>query len=85
MIPKNYPVRLLNVILEGLDDTQLKATYSGKGSNPTIPPIILFKILVYAYMNKTYSSRDIVALCRRDIHFIWLLQDYGSLSIQTLG
>ncbi|WP_374058037.1 transposase, partial [Hafnia paralvei] len=46
--------------------------YSTKGRNPEVSPIILFKILVYAYMNNIYSSRKIEKACRRDINFIWL-------------
>jgi transposase len=36
--------------------------------------MILFKIIVYAYMNDIYSSRKIEKACKRDINFIWLLQ-----------
>ena len=85
MIPKNDPVRLLNEILEGLDYTKLDAAYSDEGRNPAVPPIILFKLLVYAYMKRAYSSRDIAALCREHIHFIWLLQGYMAPSHNTMA
>lgn len=76
-IDKNDPVRLLSGILEGLNYTKLLSTYSENGRNSAVPPVILFKILVYAYMNRVYSSRDIHKLCRRDIHFMWLLNGFG--------
>ena len=37
----------------------------------------MVEILVYAYMNRAFSSREIQRLCQRDIHFIWLLNVQG--------
>ena len=31
--------------------------------------------MIYGYMNKLYSSRDIENACRRDINFMFLLED----------
>ena len=45
----------------------------------------MFKVLVYAYMNRTFSSRDIQRLCQRDIHFIWLLHGYPAPSHHTIN
>ena len=58
-IPPHDPVRLLNQLLEGLNDKKLLSTYSDKGRNSVVPPVIMFKILVYAYMNRAFSSREI--------------------------
>ena len=33
----------------------------------------MFKIMTYAYMDFTYSSRKIETACRRDINYMWLL------------
>lgn len=84
-IAKNDPVRLLNEILEGLNYTKLYQTYSSKGRHTSVPPIIMVKIMVYAYMNRTYSSRDIEQLCQRDINFIWLLNGYPAPSHHTIS
>ena len=84
-IPKNDPVRLLNQLLEGLNYTRLLSTYSDKGRKSAVPPIILFQILVYAYMNRTFSSREIEKLCQRDLHFIWLLRGYPAPSHHTIN
>lgn len=35
----------------------------------------MFEILVFAYMNGIYSSRDIESACRHDIRFMWILQN----------
>lgn len=67
-------VRLLFEVTEGLDYTELYKTYSTLGRNPAIAPNILFRILIYGYINKLYSSREIEKACKRDINFIWLLQ-----------
>lgn len=32
------------------------------------------KIMLYAYINEIYSSRDMEIACRRDINFIFLLE-----------
>ena len=69
-IKKEDPVRWLNEILEGLDYTRLLAPYSHKGRKPSVPPIILFKILMFAEMYRSYSSRDIESLCRYDVRFM---------------
>jgi len=73
MIPENDSVRLLNAILEEIDYTRLYDAYSLKGTKPAVEPKIMFKILVYAYLNGIYSTRKIADACRRDINFIWLL------------
>ena len=47
-------VRLLFKVTEGLDYTNLYKAYSTKGRNPAIDPVILFRIVLYGYMNKLY-------------------------------
>lgn len=74
LIPEDDSVRLLSQILEGLNYSHLMQAYSHLGRKPSVHPKNLFKVLVYAYMNKIYSSRDIEKACKRDINFMWLLQ-----------
>lgn len=73
LIPENDSVRLLNEILEGLSYKKLDNAYSPNGRKSALNPRIMFKILVYAYMNNIYSSRKIEQACKRDINFMWLL------------
>ena len=73
IIPEDDSVRLLNQIAEELDYRELYATYAPEGRKPVAEPKTLFKIMAYAYMEFTYSSRKIEAACRRDINFMWLL------------
>ncbi|MBU3130803.1 transposase, partial [Clostridium tagluense] len=74
LIPEDDSVRLLSQILEELYYKNLNEAYSSQGRKPAVEPKILFKILVYAYMNDIYSSRKIEKACKRDINFMWLLQ-----------
>ena len=67
-------MRLLSLMMEELDYKKLYEAYSPNGRNPAVPPKILFKILIYAYMNDIWSSRKIELACKRDINFMWLLQ-----------
>ena len=85
MIKKDDPVRLLLEVTEGLDYTSLYNTYSTIGRNPAIDPAILFRILIYGYMNKIYSSRELEKACRRDINFIWLLQGQKAPDHNTIA
>lgn len=85
LIPENDSVRLLSQIMEKLDYTILIKAYSTKGRNSAVPPQILFKVLVYAYMNNIYSSRKIEQGCRRDINCIWLLQGRHAPNHNTIA
>ena len=73
IIPEDDSVRLLSQIAEELDYTALYAAYSPDGRNPVTEPKIMFKVMTYAYMELTYSSRKIESACRRDVNFMWLL------------
>ena len=73
LIPNDDPVRLLNVFVEGMELTDLYQTY-GKIKKSQASPRQLFKIVIYAAMNRIYSSRDIECSCRRDINFMYLLE-----------
>ena len=71
MIPQDDPVILLNELCEELNYTNLYNQYVRRWRKHS--PKTLFKILVYSYMRKIYSGREIEAACKRDICFMWLL------------
>ena len=73
-IPVDDSVRLLDRLLEELDYRELYRSYSFDGRNPAIAPKTMFKVLVYAYTQGAYSSREIERRCHRDLAFRWLLQ-----------
>lgn len=73
-IPADDSVRLLSNVLEELDYTELYGAYSRKEKNNAVSPKNLFKVLVYAYMCKLHSTRQIETACKRDINFMYLLE-----------
>lgn len=72
-IAESDPVRKLVEICEELDYTELFAAYVRKWKK--VNPVTLFELLVFGYMNRRFSSRDIEEACRTDIRFMWILQD----------
>ena len=73
LIPADDPVRLLSAFVEGMELNDLYQTYEKIKKNQATPRQ-LFKIMVYASMNRIYSSRDIETACRRDVNFMYLLE-----------
>jgi len=73
LIPNNDSVRLLSQFVEEMDLSDLYMTYSKLKENRASPQKLL-KIMIYGYMNKLYSSRDIEKACYRDINFMYLLE-----------
>ena len=85
LIPEDDSVRLLSLMMEELDYKKLYEAYSPNGRNPAVPPKILFKILIYAYMNDIWSSRKIELACKIDINFMWLLQGFKATNHNTIA
>lgn len=73
IIPEDDSVRLLSQFVEGLDLSGLYATYQRVPVNPS--PRCLLKIVLYSYMNRVFSSRAMELRCRRDINFMYLLDN----------
>ena len=74
LIPVDDSVRLIDQVLEELDYRELYLTYSSEGRNPAVSPKTLFKIMVYAYSQHIYSSREIEKACRLNLAFMFLLK-----------
>lgn len=72
-IPDNDRVRLLSQIVEGLDLSDLYSTYSRFRENQASPRQML-KILLHAYNEGIYSSRQIENACYKNIDFMYLLE-----------
>ena len=71
LIPQDHPVRVVNGVIEQLDLRLLVAEYSKEGK-PSFHPKMMLKVMVYAYMDNTYSSRKIEKAMRENINFMWL-------------
>ena len=72
-IPADDSVRLLSAVFERMDYSKLRAAYSRMGRSEWSPES-LFKIVVYGYMNRIYSCRELEKACKRDINFMFLLR-----------
>lgn len=73
IIPDNDSVRLLSQFVEEMDLTCLYETYSFLKENQVTPRQML-KIILYAYLEGKFSSREIETACHRDINFMYLLE-----------
>jgi len=71
LIPSNHMVRVVNRTIDGLNLEPLLATYKGGGSS-SYHPLMMVKVLVYAYLSKVYSSRYIAKALREDVNYMWL-------------
>lgn len=71
LIAQGHPVRIVNQVLDKIDIDPLLKKYKGGGSS-SFHPRMLLKVLVYSYINNTYSSRKIEAALRENIHYMWL-------------
>lgn len=71
LIPQKHLVRTVNRCIEELDVAVLLKQYKGGGASIFHPKMML-KVLVYAYLSKIYSSRNIARACREDVNFMWL-------------
>jgi len=72
-IPSDDPVRLVSAFVEEMDLSELYKTYGRIRKNQATPRQML-KLVIYAVMNRIYSSRDIRKACKRDINFMYLLE-----------
>ena len=71
LINKNHPVRIVNQVIDRIDIDALLKKFKGGGTS-SYHPRMLLKVLVYAYVNNTYSSRGMESALKENIHFMWL-------------
>jgi len=71
LVGQGHPVRTVNAVLDKINIDPVLKKYKGGGSS-SFHPRMLLKILVYAYINNTYSSRKIEAALKENIHYMWL-------------
>ena len=83
LIDENDPVWKLVEICDDLDYSRLNKEYVRH--RRAIDPAVMFEILVFAYLNGIYSSRDIEHVCKTDIRFMWLLQGQSAPDHSTFA
>ena len=70
-IPENHLVKIVNRAIERMDLTPLLKKYKGGGTS-AYHPLMMLKVLVYAYTQKIYTARKIAKALRENIYFMWL-------------
>ena len=71
LITENHPVRIVNQVIDRINIDLLLKKFKGGGTS-SYHPRMLLKVLVYGYLNNTYSSRRMEAALKENIHFMWL-------------
>jgi len=83
-IPADDSVRLVDTFVEEMDLSELYKTYARIRKNQATPAQLL-KVILYAAMCRLYSSRSIETACRRDINFMFLLEDMPAPDHATIA
>jgi len=71
MIHEGQLVRVVNEMIERIDMEPLVRQYKGGGTSAYHPKMLL-KVIIYAYTQRTFSSRKIAKALRENIYFMWL-------------
>jgi len=71
VIPPNHLVRVVNETIEKIDLSLLLRQYKGGGTSSYHPKMML-KVLIYAYTQRIYSSRQIAKALRENVNFMWI-------------
>jgi transposase len=71
MIPEGHLVRVVDEMIEGINPEPLIKQYKGGGTSAYHPKMML-KVIVYAYTQRAFSSRQIAKALRENIHYMWL-------------
>jgi len=71
LIPENHMVRVVDRAIESMNTKPLFDRYPGGGTS-AYNPVMMLKVIVYAYADKIYSSRKIAKATRENINYMWL-------------
>src|SRR3990170_6262762 len=71
LIPGQHLVRVVDRAIEQIDLEPVLRQYKGGGTSSYHPKMML-KVLVYAYTQRIYSSRQIAKALRENVYFMWL-------------
>jgi transposase len=71
LIPEGHLVRLVNKGIDQMNLAGIISEYKGGGTS-SFHPKMLVKVIIYAYTQRIYSSRQIAKALRENIYFRWL-------------
>lgn len=72
LIPQNHLVRVVSTTIDEMDLEPILSNYDRGGGASRFHPLMMFKVLVYGYMTRTYSSRMLAKALRENVMFMWL-------------
>ena len=79
------PVYAFCEVMENIDLREYLAVKESKTGRKRYSPEILLKIILFAFMENGYvSTREIEKLCKTDIRFMYLLDEYPAPSHMTI-
>lgn len=71
LLPQDHPCFVHEVIFEQLDTSSVEKNYSVLGQNAFHPRLIT-SILIYAYSQGVFSSREVEKKCHEDLGFMYI-------------
>lgn len=71
LVPAKHLVRQIDVVVDRVELDKLRVPFSDNGASSYHPRMML-KVIIYAYATKNYSSRNIAAMLRQDVTYMWL-------------
>ena len=76
MIPKEHPVRIIDLFIGPLDLQKLGFIEAGSAveGRPAYDPKDLLKLYLYGYLNRIRTSRLLERECERNVEVMWLLK-----------
>ena len=72
LVPENHFVRIVSTTVDELGIEKVFTKYTKGGGASRYNPVMLVKVLIYCYMTRTYSSRQIAKQCRENVKVMWL-------------
>ena len=83
LIPKDHLVRVVNQVVDKMELGAIINSYAGGGSS-AYHPVMMIKVMLYAYAMKIYTGRKIARALRQDVTFMWLAA-YNRPDFRTLN
>jgi transposase len=71
LVAPGHMARVIDDFINQLDICNIKDAFPGGGC-PAYNPVMMLKVLIYAYCSKAFSSRDIERNLKQDVVFMWL-------------
>jgi transposase len=71
LVPSGHLSRIVDHVVERIEMENLRVYYSGGGSSPYDPKMML-KVWIYGYCERIYTSRRLAKAMREHVVFMWL-------------